>query len=94
MAMEVHGASRCDMDCFIKECVHLFHNKQLKSHLSLFFCIQFFNQLVNIVIQHVLASIIEWKIMLTSNACSRPPITIRSHVKLVLDLPLLASMRH
>jgi hypothetical protein len=27
MAMEVHGAPRCDMDRFIKECVHLFHNR-------------------------------------------------------------------
>jgi hypothetical protein len=27
MAMKVHGATGCDMDCFIKECVHLFHNR-------------------------------------------------------------------
>jgi hypothetical protein len=27
MAMEVHGALRCDVDYFIKECVHLFHNR-------------------------------------------------------------------
>jgi hypothetical protein len=27
MAMEVHGAPRCDMDNFIRECVCLFHNR-------------------------------------------------------------------
>jgi len=27
MAMEVHGAPRRDMDCIIKECAHLFHNR-------------------------------------------------------------------
>ncbi len=26
MAMEVHSAPKCDMDCFIKECACLFHN--------------------------------------------------------------------
>jgi hypothetical protein len=41
MAMEVHGAPRHDMDHFIKECAHLFHNRQSKGHLSLSFCIQF-----------------------------------------------------
>jgi hypothetical protein len=39
MAMEVHGAPECDMDCFIKECACLFHNRQSGSHLSLSFCI-------------------------------------------------------
>jgi hypothetical protein len=27
MAMEVHGTPKCDMDHFIKECAHIFHNK-------------------------------------------------------------------
>jgi len=27
MAMEVHGALRHDMDCFIKKCAYLFHHK-------------------------------------------------------------------
>jgi hypothetical protein len=27
MAMEVHGAHKCDMDRFIKECVRFFHNR-------------------------------------------------------------------
>ncbi len=27
MAMEVHGAPRRDMDCIIKECAQLFHNR-------------------------------------------------------------------
>jgi hypothetical protein len=26
MAMKVHATCKCDMDRFIKECVHLFHN--------------------------------------------------------------------
>jgi hypothetical protein len=42
MAMEVHNAPRHDMDRFIKECVHLFHNSQSEGHLFLSFCIQFF----------------------------------------------------
>jgi len=46
MVMEVHSAFRRafgrDMDCFIKECAHLFHNRGLGGHLSLSFCIQFF----------------------------------------------------
>jgi hypothetical protein len=78
MAMEVHGAPRCDMDYFIKECVHLFHNRWSRGHLSLFFCIQFFKHL-NITFQDALAFVIERKIALTSDACSKPPITIRSH---------------
>ncbi len=27
MALEVHGTPRCDMDRFIKECAHIFHNR-------------------------------------------------------------------
>ncbi len=27
MTMEVHGAHRHDMDCFIRECAHLFHDR-------------------------------------------------------------------
>ncbi len=27
MAMEVHGTLGCDMDCFIRECARLFHNR-------------------------------------------------------------------
>jgi hypothetical protein len=49
MAMEVHGAPEHDMDCFIREFVHLFHNRQSKGHLYLSFCIQFFKQHVSIV---------------------------------------------
>jgi hypothetical protein len=47
MAMEVHDAPGHDMDRFIRECVRLFHDKQLRDHLSLSFCIQFFKQHVN-----------------------------------------------
>ncbi len=40
MGMKVHGAPRHDMDCFIRECVCLFHDRRTRGHLSLFFCIQ------------------------------------------------------
>ncbi len=49
MAMEVHGAPGHDMDCFIRECACLFHNRRLGDHLSLSFCILFFRQHVTIV---------------------------------------------
>jgi hypothetical protein len=45
----------------------------------LFFCIQFFKQCVNITFQRVLTSIIKRKIALVGDACSKPPIIIRSH---------------
>jgi hypothetical protein len=79
MAMEVHITLGCDMDHFIKECARLFHDRRLGGHLSLFFCIQFFKQHVNIVFQHVLTFAIERKIMLVGDACFKPPITIRFH---------------
>ncbi len=75
MAMKVHNAPRH----FIKECVHLFHDRWLKGHLSLSFCIQFFNEHVNIILQRTLAYAIDKQIALVKNACSRPPITIRFH---------------
>jgi hypothetical protein len=28
MTMEVHGTPERDMDCFIRECAHLFHDRQ------------------------------------------------------------------
>jgi hypothetical protein len=61
MAMEVHNAPSCDMDCFIKECAHILHNKQLESHSSLSSCIQFFKQCVSIIFQRALASVIKKK---------------------------------
>jgi hypothetical protein len=79
MAMEVHNRPERDMDHFISECARLFHNRRLGGHLSLFFCIQFFKQRVGIVLQHALVSTIERKIELANDACSRAPITIRSH---------------
>jgi len=42
MAMDVHGTCVRDMDHFIKDCVHFFHDRQSRGHLSLSFCIQFF----------------------------------------------------
>jgi hypothetical protein len=73
---KVHGH---DMDRFIKECACLFRYRWLGGRLSSFFCIQFFKQHVNIALQHALASEIERKIVLTSDAYSGPPNTIRSH---------------
>jgi len=78
IAMEVHNAFERDMDRFIREWAHLFHDRQLGGNLSLSFCIQFFKQHVGIAFQHALASTIEGK-MLVGDVCSRPPITIRSH---------------
>ncbi len=79
MAMEVRGAPKHDMDYFLKELAHLFHDRGLKDHLSLSFYIQFFKQCVNIIFEHVLTSVIKRKIKLTGDACSRSPIIIRSH---------------
>jgi hypothetical protein len=44
MAMEVHDTFEHDMDHFIRECGHLFHDRRLGDHLSLSFYIQFFRQ--------------------------------------------------
>jgi hypothetical protein len=49
------------------------------NQLSLSFCIQFCRQHVSIAFQHALIFVIERKIALADHACSRPPITIRSH---------------
>jgi len=78
MAMEVHDALGHDMDHFNRECAYLFHGRQLGGHLSFFFLIQFFKQHVSISLQHVLTFVIERNIALAGDACSRPPITIRS----------------
>jgi len=53
--------------------------KQLGDHFSLSFCIQFFKQHVNIVFHCALAFAIERKIVLASDVCFTPLITIRSH---------------
>jgi hypothetical protein len=79
MVMEVHNTFEHDMDCFIRECVRLFHNKWSRSYLSLYFCIYFFRQHVSITLQGALAYAIERKIALVGDVCSRLPITIRSH---------------
>ncbi len=47
MAMEVHNAPGHDMDCFIRACICLFHDRQLGDYLFLSFCIQFFRQCVS-----------------------------------------------
>jgi hypothetical protein len=41
MGMNMHGALGCDMDCFIRECACLFHDKQSRGHLSFFFAFNF-----------------------------------------------------
>jgi hypothetical protein len=86
MAMEVHDTTGCDMNHFIKECARLFHNRQSRGHLSLFFCIQFFTQHVSIALQHALPFTIERKIALAGDVCSRPPTTIRSNDLHVSDI--------
>jgi hypothetical protein len=43
------------------------------------FCIQFFRQHVKYGLHNILASIIERKIALVGDACSRPPIIIMFH---------------
>jgi hypothetical protein len=67
------------MDHFIKECAHLFHDRQAGGHLSLYFCIQFFKQHVSIDFQRVLAFVVEKKVALVDDVCSKPPIIIKSH---------------
>jgi hypothetical protein len=62
MAMEVHIAPRYDIDCFIKECARLFHNRIFENHLSLSFCIQFCRYYVSITIQCALIFVIKRKI--------------------------------
>jgi hypothetical protein len=79
MAMKVHNTHERDMDPFIRECAHPFHDIRLGGHLSLSFFIQFFKQHVSIAFQHALTSTIKKKIVLMGDACSRPTITIRSH---------------
>jgi len=37
MSMNVHGTPRCDINCFIRECVRFFHNRPWRGHLSLYF---------------------------------------------------------
>jgi hypothetical protein len=62
MTMEMHYAPRHDMDRSIRKCALPFYDRQLRDHLSLSFCNQFFKQCVSIVLQYALASTIERKI--------------------------------
>jgi len=71
MAMEVHDTLRHNMDCLIRKCACLFHDRWSKDYLSFFFCIQLFKQCVNIALQHALASTIKRKIALATNVCSK-----------------------
>jgi len=79
MAMEVHDARRCDMDHFIMKCARLFHDRLLKDHQLLYFCICFFKQCLSIGFQCALTFAIKRKIVLVGDAYSKPPITIRPH---------------
>ncbi len=86
MPMEVRDTPKRDIDCFINRCACLFHDRRLGGHLSLSFCIQLFKQYVNIAFQCALTFAIKRKIMLASDVCPRPPITIRSHNLRVGDI--------
>jgi hypothetical protein len=46
MAMEVHDTLEPNMDCFMRECAHLFHDQQSRGHLSLSFYIQFLSNML------------------------------------------------
>jgi hypothetical protein len=50
MTMEMHYAPRHDMDRSIRKCALPFYDRQLRDHLSLSFCNQFFKQCVSIVL--------------------------------------------
>jgi hypothetical protein len=76
MVMKVHSTSKHDMDCFIKECARLFHDRWSRNHSSLSFCIQFFKQCVNITFQCALAFAIESKITLAHDVCFRLPLLL------------------
>jgi hypothetical protein len=43
------------------------------------FAFNFSNSMLTLFFQHVLTSVIKKKIALLGDACSKPPITIRSH---------------
>ncbi len=58
---------RHDMDCFIKECVHSFHNKQSRGYLSLSFLHLIFQQCVIIAFHHALTYAIKKKIALVGD---------------------------
>jgi hypothetical protein len=79
IAMEVHNAPKRDIYCFIKKYARLFHNRWSRGCLSLYLCIQIFKQCVSIALQHASIFAIEKTIVLAGDACSRPPITIKSH---------------
>jgi len=79
MAMEVHGTLGRHMYHFIKDCARLFHDRQSRGHLSLFFCIQFSRQCVSIVLQRALNFAIDKKNVLLGDVYFKPPITIKSH---------------
>jgi hypothetical protein len=79
MAMEVHNAFGHDMNFFIREYAHIFHDRRLGSHLSLPFCIPFFKEHVNIAFQLALVFAIDKKITLARDACFKSSIIIKSH---------------
>jgi hypothetical protein len=86
MAMEVHDTPKHDINHFIRECAHFFHDKWSWGHLSLSFYIQFFKQHVSIIPRRALTSVIERKIVLAGDACFSPPNTIKFHDLRVSDI--------
>ncbi len=79
MAMEVHNALERDMDHFIRECAHFFMIDDQHVIYPYLFAFKFSRQHVSTALQDVLTFVIEKKIELVSDACFRPPITIKSH---------------
>jgi len=78
MTMEVHDALWHDIDCFINECAHLFHNRRSSGHLFLSFYIQVFKKHFNIVFQHVYP-LLHRERLVGGDACFRLSITIRCY---------------
>jgi hypothetical protein len=74
MAMEVHNSLGHDMDRFIKECVCLFHDRVIYPCL---FAFNFSNNMLIFFLTCFFAFVIEKKITLAGDACSKPP--IKSH---------------
>jgi hypothetical protein len=74
MAMEVHNIPEWNMDCFIRECVHLFSQEVI---YSCFFTFNFSSNVLTLLFN---VFVIERKIVLEGDACSRPLIiTIKIH---------------
>ncbi len=79
MAMEVHNMFRHDMDCFIRECVHLFHDKQSRGYLSLSLLHLIFQAMCQYCFSACFNLCYRKKDCIGGRYFSKPPMTIRSH---------------